>query len=95
MGEYYPDSDGQLATKVSLHNPFGVTVSPITGMIYVSDSIEGIVRKVDPSTGIITTPIRIGQEGIAVPSGMWFTRAGHLYIADHGGRTIVKVVDFE
>ena len=92
--------DGGLATSALLRNPTGVAYDR-AGSLYIADLGNNRVRKVDASTGIITTFAGnglVGWTGIGgpatqasmVPCGVAFDAAGNLYIADLGSR-ILKV----
>jgi trimeric autotransporter adhesin len=59
--------DGGLATAATLQNPFGVTVSK-TGVVYITDSFNNRIRKVD-ETGVITTFAGGGAANTTTPRG--------------------------
>ncbi len=85
--------DGELAVDARLRGPRGLALAP-DGSLYLSDSNNGRVRRVDTSTGVITTvagggsPAGNGDGGLATeaklifPYGLAIDDAGHLYIAD-------------
>ncbi len=92
------------ATSAKLNQPYGVAVDPL-GNLYISDSINGVVRKVD-TTGTITTVAggnaaactgTAGDGGSALnaclvgPLGVALDAAGNLYIAD--GDLVRKVTN--
>jgi len=54
--------DGGLATVASISEPFDVFVDP-SGDMYIADSRNNRIRKVDGSTGIITTIAGSGGTG--------------------------------
>ena len=93
--------DGGLATSAALYYPTGVAVDGY-GNIYIADSDNNRVRKVDTS-GIITTVAGNGTvgyscaNGIATsiglhsPHGVAVDILGNLYIADYGNQCIRKV----
>ncbi len=56
------DGDGKLAVKSMLNVPEGAVVD-IDGNVYISDSMNHRVRKVDAKTGIITTVAGNGDSG--------------------------------
>jgi sugar lactone lactonase YvrE len=89
--------DGGAAINASLNNPEGVTFDAF-GNLFIADSHNGLVRKVD-TNGIITTVAGggLGGDGGAAtnayvaPDGMAFDASGNLYIADSGYNRIRKV----
>ena len=86
--------DGGIATGSSLNNPIAVLLDP-TGNLYISDSGNNAIRKIDTS-GIITTVVGDGsgnagylgdggpatQAELNTPKGIAIDSAGNLYIAD-------------
>jgi len=86
-------ADGILATESQLAQPNDVTTDAV-GNIYFSDSAYGRVRRIDATTGIISTVAGIGGSGFSgdggpaidaqmeYPEGLWFDAANNLYIAD-------------
>ncbi|MGN6566942.1 MAG: T9SS type A sorting domain-containing protein [Flavipsychrobacter sp.] len=94
--------DGGLATKAKILYPAGITVDK-HGNVYFSDFGNDVIRKIDASTGIITTIAGNGSSGytgdggpatsakLLAPSGVAVDAAGNLYIADEGNNRIRKV----
>jgi len=93
--------DGGPATKASLNFPRGVAVDA-AGNIYIADSANNVIRKVDAS-GIITTiagnstggfsgdggpAINAELQGVA---GLTLDPAGNIYIADRDNARIRKI----
>ena len=84
--------DGGPATAARLHYPLNLVVDG-AGNLYISDSYNSRIRKVDPS-GIITTISGTGRRGFSgdggpafqaqlnLPRGVALDGAGNLYIAD-------------
>ena len=93
--------DGGPATQASLAWPRGVAIDP-RGNIYISDTDNNRIRKVEPG-GTITTIAGNGQSGfggdggpatqagIAWPRGLALDPTGNLYIADVSNNRIRKV----
>jgi sugar lactone lactonase YvrE len=95
--------DGGPATSAQLYYPEGLAVDG-SGNIYISDTINSVVRKVVASTGLIETiagvhgefgyPGNIGDGGPAAAAYLNFPRdlaidtAGNLYIADSGDNEV-------
>jgi sugar lactone lactonase YvrE len=99
----YAGDNGQ-ATAASLNQSTGVAIDA-TGNIYIADSQNYAVRKVDAKTGVITTVAGNGinansilMDGIAAtsselsdPWGVAVDDSGNIYIADYGDKAIRKV----
>jgi hypothetical protein len=85
--------DGGPATEARLHTPTAVYVDS-SGNIYISDSNNNVVRKVDGTTGIITTIVGTGDAGFSgdggpasqaeldYPEGVWLDSTGNMFIVD-------------
>ncbi len=97
---YY--GDGGLATVAEIYEPIGVVVDPV-GNLYISELGSATVRKVDISTGIISTVagrFYVGYSGDGGPATaaelhdpryIDLDKAGNLYIGDAGNNRIRKV----
>ncbi len=95
------NGDGILATSASLFVPYGVTADNL-GNVYIADTRNNRVRRVDPS-GIITTVAGTGVQGYSGDGGaataaqlnnpysVVIDKSGNLYIADNGNNRIRKV----
>ena len=97
------NGDG-VGTAIELEQPSSVAVDQVTGDVYIADTGNGLVRKLDPS-GAVTTVAgnqALGQgfsgDGgsatqaqLDAPSGVAVDEAGNLYIADTGNGVIREV----
>ena len=95
-------TDGVLATTTSLCEPDSLAFDS-TGDLYIVDSGNNVVRKVNATTRIITTVAGngsygfTGDGGLAVnasfanPAGIALDHSGNLYIADESNCAIRKV----
>ncbi|MHB1021279.1 MAG: Ig-like domain repeat protein [Acidobacteriaceae bacterium] len=95
--------DGGLAIYANLNTPAGLAIDG-AGNLYIADSNNHAIRRVDANTGIITTvagtighPGYSGDGGAATsaelntPEGVAFDNNGDLYIADTGNNRIREV----
>ena len=85
--------DGGAATSAQLDQPMGTAVDA-AGNLYIADTYDQIVRRVDAATGVITTVAGTGTEGFGgdggaataalldTPMGVAFDPDGNLLIAD-------------
>ncbi len=86
--------DGGKVTRASLDEPRGIAIDA-AGNIYIADTNNNRIRRVDGNTGVIETIAGNGQEGFSGdkgpareaslngPRGIWLTNNGHLLIADN------------
>lgn len=101
-GEKGFGGDGGLATQAKLDQPFDVAFDKI-GNLYLSDTFNHRVRKVDAKTGVITTFAGNGKKGFAgdggkatdaslnEPYGLQLDAEGSLFIVDRLNYCIRKV----
>jgi hypothetical protein len=94
--------DGGPAASAGLNRPVGLTIDA-AGNLYICDSSNHNIRRVNLSTGIISlyagagTPAYYGDGGPAIsaalmfPLGVAMDGSGNLYIADAGNSAIRKV----
>ncbi|MFZ5642696.1 MAG: chitobiase/beta-hexosaminidase C-terminal domain-containing protein [Bacillota bacterium] len=96
------DEDGVAATSTRLNHPAGVAVDS-SGNLYIADTGNHRIRRVDTATGIITTVAGNGtqgspQSGVAAtssslnqPTGVAIGGDGNLYIANTGSNSVHMV----
>ena len=98
------NGDGSAATSAELANPEGVAVDS-SGNVYIADTGDSVVRKVNGTTHIITTyagsPATANgnggdggpatSAGLSKPVGVFMDPTGNLFIADTGNMSIRKV----
>ncbi|MGH9850324.1 MAG: SMP-30/gluconolactonase/LRE family protein, partial [Blastocatellia bacterium] len=94
--------DGGLATEANLSSPYGIALDA-AGNLYIADTFNARVRKVDGRTGVITTIAGTGQLGSTGdggaataarffnPSGVAVDAAGNVYIVDIGDQRVRRV----
>lgn len=96
--------DGGPSTQAGLDDPTGV-VSDALGNLYIADYWNGLVRRVDAVTGIISTVAGGGAPGVTgdggpaaqaylFPSALALDQANHLYVRDANTASI-RVVDLQ
>lgn len=96
--------DGGAATAAALYRPTGVWVDDATGDIYLSDAYNHVIRKVDVSTGLISTVAGIGKSrgfsgdgGAATsaklnyPRSIFLDASGHMFIGDGNSHRVRRV----
>jgi len=101
-GERGIGGDGGAAVEASLHFPEGIAVDA-AGNLFIGDTVNRKVRRVDAETGVITTYAGTGEVGIN-PEGTPAAKArflrlarlavgpdGDLFIADSPSQTIIRI----
>lgn len=94
--------DGALATSARLNSPRDVAID-VAGNIYISDTANNVIRKVNAYTGIIetiagsssATTLGSGYSattvGLNKPFGIFLDGAGNFYLADESNTLIREV----
>lgn len=96
--------DGGPAAEAGLRGPQGTIVFDRDGNLYLADTLNHSVRKVDARTGTISTVAGVGQSpgfsadggpataaALAYPEALALDAQGNLYILDTGNHRIRKV----
>lgn len=94
--------DGGPALAAALNTPSGVAFDP-AGNLYIADTQNTAIRKVNPATRVITTLVRnggsstlsaggtLGSVQLYAPIGLFLDGKGDVYIADYYFMQIVEV----
>ena len=77
--------DGGKATAARLNLPVNLTFDKSQN-IYIADTYNNSIRKINTDTGIITTIVRnenkFATDGLKTPTGIAFDKKDNLYIAE-------------
>ena len=96
------DGDGGLATEAHINAPYDVAVDS-NGNVFIAEAGNSIVRRVDATTGIITTFAGSGVYGynapngvattieLSIPAGLAVDASNNVYIADQKNGLVRKV----
>ncbi|MDP6821847.1 MAG: hypothetical protein QF554_00955 [Dehalococcoidia bacterium] len=101
-GESGYDGDGRLAIEAQLSAPVGVAIDS-EGNLYVADSFSNRIRRVDATTGIISTVAGTGDTGgggdgglateaqIYTPNDVVVDAEGHIFVAAFSDNRVRRV----
>ena len=101
-GTFGFSGDGGLAIDASLNDPIGVAVDS-AGNLFIADTFNQRIRRVDAATGIITTVAGNGTFGfsgdgglatdasLSRPTAAALDSAGNLFIADQSNQRVRRV----
>ncbi len=81
--------DGGAATSAQLNDPRGVAVDS-SGNVFITDTGNNRIRRVDHSTGFISSIAGPGNPGVNSPRGVAVDAAGNVYVADTGSNSVKK-----
>ncbi len=94
--------DGESATNAKLNYPYSIWLDKFDN-IFITDALNQRIRKIEKSTGIITTIAGTGVGGysgdnglsinaeIFLPSGIIIDTIGNIYFADAGNMVVRKI----
>jgi len=94
--------DGGPAVNATLNFPVGITAD-VSHNLFIADSNNNVIRRIDASSGIITTVVGTGAAGFAgdggpatkasmnLPSAVAVDTAGNLFISDSNNQRIRRV----
>jgi sugar lactone lactonase YvrE len=96
--------DGAQAVRARFNEPYGMAVD-VSGALYIADRLNAVVRRIDPTSGVVTALAGTGEKGfsgdggpaerarLVEPNGLAFSRDfARLYIADVSDNR-VRMVD--
>lgn len=92
---------GSSDSPALFHHPYGITMDQ-SGFLYVADSSNHIIRKLNPTTGAVTTIAGSAgnsgyDDGIGnnarfnSPDSLTIDSLGNLFVSDYGNHTIRKI----
>jgi hypothetical protein len=103
IGSFGATGDGGVATSAALDTPHDLAFAPQGNQLYIADTFNHKIRKIDLQTKIISTVVGNGTAGYSgdggsaisaqlnTPNGIAISALGHLYIADTQNKVIRMV----
>ena len=101
-GEDAPSASGHVATEAFVNNPYGVVVGP-DGGLWFCEVDTGRTRRLDLTSGIVTTVVGNGQKsytgdggpalaaGFSAPHEIRFDASGHLYVVERDAHVVRRI----
>ncbi len=85
--------DTGAATSANIDSATAVALDS-AGNLYIADTNNNLIRKVDAKSGIITSFLGSGatDKRLDHPNGLWFDASGALYIGDSNHQSVSKYV---
>jgi DNA-binding beta-propeller fold protein YncE len=85
--------DNGPAKQAALNGPKGISISPKDGAVYLADTENHAIRRIDVKTGVISTIAGTGERGdgpepnpkscrMSRPHGVFVGRDGAVYVGD-------------
>jgi len=85
-------ADGQ-GLQAQFHNPTGIVIDK-EGIIYVSDTLNHCIRKIDEQGNVTTYAGNLNNKALLFePTGLALDNANNLYVADTANHQIKKITD--
>ena len=96
-GEAGNSGDGGLATQATMREPYSLQVDSGNNDIYIVDRLSAVIRKVDGSTGIISTVAGTGEPGYSGDGGpgiqAMMIEPNDCFLDGRGGLLIADIQD--
>ncbi|HAS40916.1 MAG TPA: hypothetical protein DCS93_10570 [Microscillaceae bacterium] len=80
-GEWGYSGDDSLATNAILNTPFSLTTDA-QGNLYFTDTNNGLIRKIDAVTGIISNVSGVAKNGLKGPYSLFLDSSDNIYFID-------------